>query len=284
MTSQSVVVSFAHFDARGVVAPYVVRYVEALHALGAVILFTSTSPSLTPDSVDSIRGFCAGGVYLRPNVGYDFGSHCYALSMIKQHGWELEKFDRLVLANDSVYAPLFPLEEMWGTFEGADMYGAIESSAYKPHLQSFFVAFDLNSRTIRFLDEFWGKFEYGTDLAYTIPRYEIGLSAAAREAGLVLQPFISAVAAEEAYERSPGHWSAPYRDGTPPNETILFWDGLIEELRFPFLKTRVARGPSLVLPDGSRILTPFPQIREIVERCTGYPWGLIESNVAACGN
>jgi hypothetical protein len=43
-------VLFAHFDPQGVVDPYVVYYLNALHGLGATIVFVSGSPSLTPES------------------------------------------------------------------------------------------------------------------------------------------------------------------------------------------------------------------------------------------
>src|ERR1700731_3002839 len=64
---------FAHFDLQGVVDPYVVYYLEALHRLGATIIFVSGSPSLTPESVAPIRAFCAG-IFTRRTLSLDFGS------------------------------------------------------------------------------------------------------------------------------------------------------------------------------------------------------------------
>ena len=104
-------VLFAHFDPQGRVDPYVVYYLQALHGLGATIVFVSGSPTLTPDSVAPIRSLCAG-VYTRGTLSLDFGCWHLAWSILRNRGWSLEQFDRLVVTNDSVYGPLFSLDEM----------------------------------------------------------------------------------------------------------------------------------------------------------------------------
>src|ERR1700733_8292339 len=156
-TGRRTLILFAHFDPQGLVDPYVVYYLRALHGLGATIIFVSGSPTLTPESVAPIREFCAG-IYTRHTLSLDFGSWHLAWVILRERGWSLDQFDRLVITNDSVYGPLFPIEEMWSSFHDADMYGAIESVVQGPHLQSFFLAWDLNARTRRFLNDFWNGF------------------------------------------------------------------------------------------------------------------------------
>ncbi|BBZ52921.1 rhamnan synthesis F family protein [Mycobacterium heidelbergense] len=269
-------VLFAHFDPQGIVDPYVVYYLKALYGLGATIVFVSGSPSLTPESVAPIRDLCAG-VFTRQTLSLDFGSWHLAWCLLRERGWSLDQFDRLVLANDSVYGPLFPLEEMWSSFHGADMYGAIESTELlSPHLQSFFLAWDLNARTRPFLNDFWNGFQYIVHKRILIWRCEIGLSRRARKAGLSIKPFVSSAAIKGTYGRSPEHqWSSRF-SGPSLNNTIYFWDGLIEHLRFPFLKT--------ILP---RYNTPWhhsmANLRGFIERHTPYPYELIQSNVERLG-
>ena len=138
-------VLFAHFDPQGIVDPYVVYYLKALHGLGATILFVSGSPTLTAESVAPIRSLCAC-IYTRRTLSLDFGSWHLAWCILTQRGWSLDQFDRFVITNDSVFGPLFPIEEMWSSFRDAEMYGAIESAEQIPHLlQSFFLAWDLNA-------------------------------------------------------------------------------------------------------------------------------------------
>ncbi len=268
-------VLFAHFDPQGAVDPYVVYYLKALHGLGATIVFVSGSPTLTSESVAPIRSLCAG-IYTRRTLSFDFGSWHLAWCTLRERGWSLDQFDRFVLANDSVYGPLFPLDEMWGAFHSADMYGAIESAEDGVHLQSFFLAWDLNTRTRPFLNGFWDGFRYIVDKQRLIRRYEIGLSKRARKAGLRIKPFVSAAAVNATYGSVSAHqWTNKFA-GPPFNNTLYFWDGLIEHLRFPFLKT--------ILP---RYNEPWhdsmPRLRDFIERHTAYPYELIQSNVDRLG-
>jgi lipopolysaccharide biosynthesis protein len=269
-------VLFAHFDPQGIVDPYVAYYLKALHGLGATIVFVSGSPSLTRESVAAIHSLCAG-IYTRRTLSLDFGSWHLAWCILTQRGWSLDQFDRFVLANDSVFGPLFPIEEMWNSFHDADMYGAIENAELASHLQSFFLAWDLNSRTRPFLNDFWKGFRYIVNKYALIARYEIGLSKRARNAGLSIKPFVSAATVKATYGRSPEHqWAGKLYSRRPINDTIYFWDGLIEHLRFPFLKTSLPR-----------YNTPWhdslANLPEFLEQHTSYPYGLIQSNMDRLG-
>lgn len=267
---------FAHFDAQGVVDPYVVYYLKALHELGATIVFVSGSPSLTTESVAPIREFCAG-IYTRETLSLDFGSWHLAWSILRRRGWSLGQFDRLVIANDSVFGPLFPLEEMWGTFHGADMYGAIESTHQHSHLQSFFVAWDLNDRTRPFLNDFWDGFQYTVDKSLLVRRYEVGVSVRARAAGLSIKPYISVDAVKPTYALSlPKQLAKNYARRRGINNPIYFWDGLIEHHRFPFVKASLPR-------HNNPWRESVPQMREFIEKHTSYPYDLIQGNVDRLG-
>ncbi len=268
-------VLFAHFDPQGIVDPYVVHYLKALHGLGATIIFVSGSPKLAPESVAPIRSLCAG-IYTRRTLAMDFGSWHLAWCILTERGWSLDRFDRLVLANDSVFGPLFPIEEMWSSFRDADMYGAIESAEFGVHLQSFFLAWDLNSRTRPFLSDFWNGFQYIVDKVNIVDQYEIGLSRRAHEAGLTLKPFVSVADIRAAYGRSPDHQWAGKFSGEPFNHTLFFWDGLIEHFRFPFLKASLPRYNDPWHDSMARL-------RDFIEQHTDYPYELIQSNVDRLG-
>ena len=267
-------VLFAHFDPQGIVDPYVAYYLNALHGLGATIVFVSGSPTLTPESVAGIRAFCAG-IYTRRTLSLDFGSWHLAWCILRQRGWSLDHFDRFVIANDSVFGPLFPIEEMWSSFHDADMYGAIENSQMVPHLQSFFLTWDLNARSRQFLNEFWNDFQYVVHKNTLIWRYEVGLSRRARQAGLRIKPFVSADTIRTAYGNSSAHpWAGTYSGRY--NGTLFFWDGLIQDFRFPFLKTALAS-------QADRWRVSIPHMRDVIEQGTSYPYRLIESNVERFG-
>lgn len=273
-SGNNTLVLFAHFDPHGVVDPYVTYYLQSLYDLGTTIVFVSGSPALTPESVAAIRPLCAG-IYTRRTLSFDFGSWHLAWCILRRRGWSLEQFDRFVLANDSVFGPLFPLGEMWGSFENADMYGAIENTQLTSHLQSFFLAWDLNPRTRTFLDDFWRGFQYGVHKSAVILRNEVGLSMRARNAGLRLKPFVSAASIELAYRRSSARpWAS--RRSSQNNGTLHFWDGLIEDFRFPFLKANLAR---YNMPWHASMA----RLRNVIEQRTSYPFELIQSNVDRLG-
>jgi lipopolysaccharide biosynthesis protein len=268
-------VLFAHFDPQGIVDPYVVYYLKALYQLGATIVFVSGSSRLSPESVAPIRSVCAG-IYTRRTLVLDFGSWHLAWCILEQCGWSLDQFDRLVLANDSVFGPLFPVDEMWSSFRGADMYGAIESAEFDLHLQSFFLAWDLNARTRPFLRDFWKDFAYIVDKVNIVDRYEIGLSRRARDAGLSIKPFVSVADIRATYERSAEHQWASKFSGEPFNHTLYYWDGLIEHFRFPFLKASLPRYNDPWHDSMARL-------RDFIEQRTDYPYELIQANLDRLG-
>ena len=60
------------------------------------------------------------------------------------------------------------------------------------------------------------------------------------------------------------------------NGTLYFWDGLIEDFRFPFLKA--------VLPRANKPWhESMPHLRDVIEQHTPIPIGLIQSNVDRLG-
>ena len=91
-----------------------------------------------------------------------------------------------------------------------------------------------------------------------------------------MKPFVSAATIKATYGRSPAHQWAGRFSGPPINNTLYFWDGLIEHRRFPFLKT--------ILP---RYNTPWHDsmvhLRDFIEQHTLYPYGLIQSNADRLG-
>lgn len=242
-------VLFAHYDPDNRVDPYVTYYLRALHQLDAEIVFVSSSE---PDVTD-ILGLCRT-VYTASTPSTDFASWRTGWNMVCG---SIDQFDRLVLANDSVYGPLFPLTEMWGQFDGADMYGAIESNEITRHFQSWFLAWDLNERTIPFLHQFW--VDLSTADAARVRGCEIALSARAIAAGLTMRPFVSAAQADVAL-------------GAAPNQTISRWDGLIDQFRFPFLKRRVVFD---VRPRG---------LDDFLRERTDYPTELLEGHRERCSS
>lgn len=88
----------------------------------------------------------------RENTGWDFAS--YRLGIAKL---DLQRTDRLILCNDSVYGPFYPLRNMVNEMEkrGVDFWGQTQSTEVTPHLQSYFLCFDTNVLRSSSFSTFW---------------------------------------------------------------------------------------------------------------------------------
>jgi lipopolysaccharide biosynthesis protein len=274
-TAQRRLVLFAHYDPQDQIDPYVVYYLKQLHELGSEILFVSGATELSKDACAPIERFCAG-IYTKRNLSLDFGSWNIGWQLLRQKGWKLEHFDQLILANDSVYGPLFPLSELLSSAGDADLYGATESEEVVPHLQSYFLALRLNTKTRAFLTKFWNEFRYVLDKRTIIDRYEFGISSQARQQGLTMGAFIPNATARKVALEIPDH---PYRAqliANNVNNTLYLWDTLIERLRFPFLKTDI---PRVNRYQSKRLAL----LAEFLTEHTTYPPHLIEDNLHRLG-
>jgi lipopolysaccharide biosynthesis protein len=268
-------VLFAHYDPQDEVDDYVRFYLEKLHLLGWTIIFVSGSPNLRPDSAAKIAPFCSG-MYTRRTLSLDFGSWHLGWQQMKRRGWQLAAFDRLLLANDSVYGPLFDLTEMFSQFAGADMYGVTENRELSPHLQSYFLLWDLNGKTRTFIEDFWQEFRYVVRKKELIKRCEIGISQQARKCGLRQKAYISDAAARAVAAQHGDHEHMEEVSARSVNNSLYLWDVLIAHLRCPFLKTDLPRRNRY----GS---AKIQELSSFLERWTDYDPLLIEHNLERLG-
>jgi lipopolysaccharide biosynthesis protein len=264
-------VLFAHHDVGNTIDPHVMRYLEELHTLGDTTLIFVSDPwrnrPMNAEALQRLMPLC-NEFHSEHTPSRDFGSWRIAWEIAKQKGW-IKDCDRLVLANDSVYGGLFPLKEMWDTFTGADMYGAIESEegGMESFFETFFIVFDMNKKTRPFLDKFWEDFEFIEPTEEYFRRYEGGIARGADDAGLVRKPFVSITDFKTSYQQARGRaWDDDFENYTFGGATWCYWYGLIHYHRLPFVKVKVARMNERGL-------------REVLERHTDYPFGMIESHV-----
>jgi lipopolysaccharide biosynthesis protein len=214
---------FAHFDKDAIVDDYVLHYLAALKALSFSIVFISTSP-LSADEQAKLVGLC-DDVILRPNAGLDFGSWALALQRYA------DAVDgRLLLVNDSVYAPVRDLPGAFArlTAEPADFYGMVESLVLAPHLQSWFLLFENHVvRSPAFRAIFAQRFE-AMSKDDVIKAGELGLSAALLAAGF---RYTALYRPKDAGRLARTH---------PFNPPHYLWGQLIDD-GFPFLKIELVR-------------------------------------------
>ena len=160
----------AHWDAQGRFGDPARQTALGLREAGFDVLVASTADVEHADLVTDV-GDTAVGVLTRSNVGYDFGSWAAGIDALRATGARPE---RLVLLNSSMYGPLAPLEPMldrlWAT--GADVMGATESREFRPHLQSWLLAFSQRAWDSDRFASYWRRIRPATDKWGTILAHE----------------------------------------------------------------------------------------------------------------
>jgi hypothetical protein len=235
-------------------------YLRRLRALGFAVVVVDT----TPQPQDAVVEESADLTFLRSNVGWDFASWILGLTRLRD---ALADAQEILLTNDSVFGPIHPLEDILSLpqLEGADFWGMTDSWQHAYHLQSYFVVLRRPVVESRALWRFVERFDVGRDKAYAIDRGEVRLTTLLLEEGFeVGVGFPYGETAERWLESVPSRLEALTRDGTasygddsahwsiqrsalldaadmlergiPTNPTHLFWDTLITEFGFPFLK------------------------------------------------
>lgn len=178
---------FSHFDYENLIDDYIIYYLEKLNEISNDIVFVSTSQLITKET-DKITKLCTK-IISRENIGYDFMS--YSIGLLSS-GIDYKIYDQIILCNDSVYGPLFPLENMFLMMKNKkkDCWGIFQNFEINKHLQSFFLVFEKNIISSNFLDRFFSEIKIINTKNEIIKTYEVGLSIALEENGFILLPFI----------------------------------------------------------------------------------------------
>lgn len=144
---------FSHFDTNNKIERHVIHYLNEIATLGYVIIFVSTSNSLTAESIQELKSFCRV-ICVRENVGYDFGSYKEGIQLIQEKQIQPAS---ILLANDSVYGPFWPLRSIWSPaiLEEYDFYGLTDSFDKSYHIQSYFLAFSGRLARSKEFSDFW---------------------------------------------------------------------------------------------------------------------------------
>ncbi len=252
---------FVHYDFDGKVQPFVLPYLQALHALGFDTVFVTNSGKLTAESKALLQPLCAA-VLIRRNIGYDFGAMRDGLDHVAARP---DTTDMLLVLNDSVYGPLADMADMIARidFTQADVWGATESYQNRYHLQSFFIAVGPAALANKAWAKFWKSVRPVRNKLWVILHYEIGMTRDLLKPGLrcaALYPYRDLIARIDPSSlvrhdkddpddtdafviNRKTHlkrllYSASHR--VPMNPTAELWRQLME-VRFPFIKRELLR-------------------------------------------
>lgn len=234
-----------NYDRLSMIHRYVLHQVDALAAAGFAVIFVTNSDRLAPADLAALATRCHA-VVRRRNRGYDFGAWRDAIVGLA----DTEQLDMLLLANDSVYGPFGPLDEMLAAMSAdeADIWALTDSWQRRFHLQSYFMLAHRRALRDPAWQGFWRDFRHSENKEFVVRRYEIGLTQALLRAGLRCRALFSydqlAREVTTASLRNPTFVDSLYlrriseamAGAVPVNVTHFLWDYMIRRHGFPFIK------------------------------------------------
>lgn len=229
---------FSSFDADGLVDDYVIFHLKALKAMGMDVVFISSSPSVADRHVEALKNHVAAIIH-RNNIGLDFFSWKIGMCAFPF----VSSTEQVILANDSVYGPLFSLSTVFQKMKekNLDVWGITDSWFTTYHLQSYFICINITSMTSNILRSFFDNVKIIDDKVKLIVEYEMGLTKSFLSEGLKVGALCDFREIYKQFysERIKNDRLTHFAHATNP--TVNFWKELIVNHLSPYLKTSVLR-------------------------------------------
>ena len=240
-------VVLVHFDPEGELDPHVLLAIDAYVEAGIDVC--AVTVGLDEDREQPLRDRCVAVLRRDENDGLrDFGAWSVALEALGDE--LLDRYERVVLANDSAYFPVRDAQEFLSALRSqtCDLWGASDSlSGGRYHLQSYFLALSRKGRSV-IVPELARRAEAwpSPTKLMLIQRFEVGLTQYALEQGLEVGAFRSVKDLAAATGGASELLSPPDPRVlsslvlTITNQTHHFWRALIRS-GLPFLKVELLR-------------------------------------------
>lgn len=237
----------AHFDIEGKIPPHTRLLIDELQETvdRLVVVSTRLDPAETHGWNERIR------FITRPNVGYDF----YSLKVGLESVGDLQVYDELIIANDSVFmvrpggyrAALAQMAEV-----ECDAWSLTVSQQISAHMQSYFMVFRKRCLMSKCFRDFWRDVRVIDSKWEIILGYEIGLSQRLQENGFVLKSAFNADMADIKLLMSRiGHHATSGKKVSAVSDANLvhyLWDRIFDQ--YGVIKNEVLRD------DPNRVLNP----------------------------
>ena len=240
----------AGFDKNNIIQDYVVFLVQELSKISDVYYFADGNMSQKELSKISAYTKYAQS---SSHCGKDFGSWQFLIHYI---GWkELEKYDEMIICNDSIYGPMTDMEDIFEFMElkNYDFWGLTENYHSNYHLDSYFMVFNQNIIKNCKFQEFWKNItpEIGDE------NYET-----------VLTPFLTEL----------GFIGNSYIKNYKKEDQLAYPLHLIKYNKMPFIRIKSLKTPELNLKE------PVFYIDGRIKNKTGYDTNLIKKHLSTTDN
>lgn len=276
---------FAHFDKDDKVNEYVYYYLNELVGIVNKLIFVTVSTISEEDS-KKLKGLGIE-VIQRENIGYDFYSYKTGIERL-----DLNQYDELIICNDSVFGPLYPLKSIFDQMgkKQCGFWGITDSNQIAYHVQSYFLVFNKSIISSILFNQFWNEVTILHDKFEIIRKYEVGLSQLLIANGYQAEVFSHLVinsrhSSKRLLNRllkkpykifkllvSPSRYIKDIFKKNV-NSSIKFWDFLLIQNKFPFIKKSL-------LSDSDEGIDNFNKLKSVFEKKvidTRYPFYIIEN-------
>lgn len=125
-------------------------------------------------------------VYRRENMGYDAGAYKDTFLKFIPYA-DRERYDEIVLMNDTMFGPVFSLEGLWNNLkkEDADFWGLTrhrrkvlsDGSVMNSHIQTYFLVIGKHMLKSPQFTEFWERLPYPENSRTAIDKFELEFTA-----------------------------------------------------------------------------------------------------------
>ena len=263
---------FMFYDKAGVCDDYVAYYLGEIKTVCEKLVIVSNG-SITPEARDRFLEYVdQGDLVVRENKGFDAWGYRAGLMHIGFEG--LAEYDEVLITNDTVFGPVYPLEgifsEMeeredlgfWGmtqhpAYEKEDLVTRNNPYGYAPeHLQTYFVVFRKALLESEIFERFWTKLLPIEEYQEAVGRFETIMTKMFSDEGFAWDSFV--------------HTKDVATDD--PNFTLYCPATMIREHHFPFLKCRVFKQDTLTLNAGEQPRDAFDYIKYNTDYDTDFIW------------
>ena len=191
---------FVFYDKQGIVDRYVEYLLEGLreHLSRFVIVCNGI---VTDEGMDKLRNF-SDEIYVRENTGFD--AMAYKLAMTTYLGWdEVEKYDEVLLFNDTFYGPIYPFSEVFDQMakENCDFWGITYHECFKDymfgtdtitpaHVHTYFCVYRKSAVMNEAFRNYWDTFDSTEWFFSDVCRHEQTFTQVLEQGGLTWSTYV----------------------------------------------------------------------------------------------
>ena len=172
---------FFLYDKDGIVDDYAIYFLNSMRQFCSEIMVV-VNGFLSEEGKSKLNE-CSNQILIRENKGFD--SYAYKTG-IESYGYEkIKEYDELILANFTMFGPIFPLNEMfekmdnkkyidlWGITKHPSTDNVFAGIKVKEHIQSNFLVFRKSILSDDSFKEFWTSLKQPTTYEEAVGFYEL---------------------------------------------------------------------------------------------------------------